>query len=336
MTRFFVGRGLVVAGAFVALVGIAAPAWAQNGSLQGKVSTEKGLPADAASVTLEQVGGTRKTDTLTDKNGVWIKTGLAAGAWTVSVAKNKLSGKAENVAVVAGKTTDAPEIIIDEKGGRAIAKNAAVVSPEEAARKNRENAELEKLLTEANAAVAGGRSEEAIEKLTALTNKLEKCSRCFLNMGDVYVKMNKLEEAEKAFLKASEFDATSADPYKALANIYNTQGKLNDAAKASAKAAELMAASGGLDAISTYNLGVILWNQYSTEGGSTKAAEAAAAFDKAIALDPKYAEAYYLAGLAYVTQGKNVEAKARLTEYLKLAPTGPNAATAKALLDSIK
>jgi hypothetical protein len=59
-------------------------------------------------------------------------------------------------------------------------------------------------------------------------------------------------------------------------------------------------------------------------------------FDKATQIDPKYAPAFYRAGLAYLSQSKNAEAKVRLTEYLKLAPTGEHAKLAKDMLDSIK
>jgi tetratricopeptide (TPR) repeat protein len=323
-----------VAAAGVALAAslwLAAPAFAQNGALQGKVTLGTGLPAEAATVTFEQEGGTRKTNTLTDKNGVWIKTGLQAGKWKITVTKDKLSGTAPGVEVVAGKTTDAPEIVIDETGGRVVNKNAVLVSPEEAARKARENAELEKLLGEANAAVAEGRAEEAVVKLTELTNKIDKCSKCFINLGAVYVKLDKMEDAEKAFLKAIEFDPSLPEPYTALVNVYNTMGKLDEAAKMGQKATELMTStSGGVtDPVAQYNIGVILWNQ-------EKAAEAAVEFDKAIKLDPKYAVAYYRAGVAYVSIGKNAEAKARLSEYLKLAPNGEFAATAKAILDTLK
>ena len=327
-----IGRGVVTTGAALALsLALAAPAFAQNGSLQGKVTLgSNGMPAVAATVTFEQVGGTRKVNTLTDKDGIWIRTGLQAGEWNITVTKDKLSGKAMSVPVVAGKTSDAPEIIIDETGGRAVNKNAVMVSPEEAARKNRENLEIEKLLAEANAAVTNGRPEEAIEKLTALTEKIDQCSKCFINLGGMYVKLNKFEDAEKAFLKAIEFDATAPEPYNALVNVYNTMGKLEEASKMGKKAADLMSAAGGVsDPIAQYNIGVILWNQ-------GKAEESAVEFDKAIKLDPKYAEAYYRAGIAYVSVGKNAEAKARLTEYVKLAPTGPNAATAKAILDTLK
>jgi Tfp pilus assembly protein PilF len=339
MTGLSVARVLAAAGVAVALaLGSAAPALAQNGALQGKVITDKGLPADQATVEFQQVNGTRKTNTLTDKNGIWIKTGLQAGEWNVSVKKDKLTAKATPVTVVAGKTTEAPEFVIDEAGGRAVFKNsnAKQVSPEQAAKEARENAELQKLTEEANAAVAEGRADEAIEKLTTLTKKLKNCSKCFINLGDVYVKTQKFDEAEKAFLKAIEYDATSADPYRALINVYNTQGKLEDAKKAAAKMNELMAASGGADAISTYNTGVVLWNQFLTDGKTETALEAAAMFDKATQIDPKYAPAFYRAGLAYLSQSKNAEAKVRLTEYLKLAPTGEHAKLAKDMLDSIK
>jgi Tfp pilus assembly protein PilF len=336
MNGHSIRRGFVTACAAVAWLGMAAPALAQNGSLQGKVTQGDGRPAVAATVTFEQVNGTRKVNTLTDKDGIWIRTGLPVGEWNITVTKDKLSGKAPNITVVAGKTTDAPEIIIDETGGRVVNRNAPVVSPEEAARKARENAELEKLLGEANAAVTEGRAEEAVEKLTALTAKIDKCDKCFINLGSVYVKLNKMEEAEKAFLKAIEFNPSAPEPYNALVNVYNTMGKLDEASKMGKKAADLMSTGGVTDPVAQYNIGVILWNQYSTTGDASKAVEAAAAFDKCIQLDPKYSEAYYLAGLAYVNQGKNTEAKARLSEYLKLAPQGKNAPTAKALLDSIK
>ena len=53
-------------------------------------------------------------------------------------------------------------------------------------------------------------------------------------------------------------------------------------------------------------------------------------------MDPKMAEAYYQLGMTQVNQNKLPEAKASLQQYLKLAPRGPNAATAKAIVDSIK
>jgi cytochrome c-type biogenesis protein CcmH/NrfG len=110
--------------------------------------------------------------------------------------------------------------------------------------------------------------------------------------------------------------------------------ELNQAAAASAGAGGGGAAPSGNDAKSLYNQGVILWNQ--TSADPKKIPEARAFFERAVKLDPKYANAQYMLGLALYSDGKMAESKGPLEEYLKLAPSGENAATAKALLASIK
>ena len=88
------------------------------------------------------------------------------------------------------------------------------------------------------------------------------------------------------------------------------------------------AAPGGLqggNADALYNEGVILWN-----GG--KIPDAKAKFQAAIAANANHAESHYQLGMALVNEGKLAEAGAEFNTYLKLAPEGPNAATAKALI----
>ena len=53
-------------------------------------------------------------------------------------------------------------------------------------------------------------------------------------------------------------------------------------------------------------------------------------------LDPRMADAHYWLGMTLVSQSKLPQAKAPLQEYLKLAPNGEHAETAKALLAQIK
>ena len=48
------------------------------------------------------------------------------------------------------------------------------------------------------------------------------------------------------------------------------------------------------------------------------------------------ADAHYWLGMALVNEGKMPDAKAPFKEYLKLAPTGQYAETAKAILATIK
>ena len=121
-----------------------------------------------------------------------------------------------------------------------------------------------------------------------------------------------------------------AGAYNGLAGVYNKQKKFDAASQMSAKAAELSAtAEGGGDATALYNAGVSLWN-------AQKFPEAQAQFEKAVKLDPKNAEAFYYLAMCQVNQNKLTDAKGNLQTYIKLAPDGPNAATAKAIIESIK
>jgi len=55
-----------------------------------------------------------------------------------------------------------------------------------------------------------------------------------------------------------------------------------------------------------------------------------------VAANPNHAEAHYQLGMALVNEGKLPEAATEFDTYLKLAPSGPNAATAKGILATIK
>ena len=329
MTRHML-RGMIAA-AIVLIIASAAPAYAQNGSLRGKVVDETGRGVPDVEVVLDFVGPyNRQVKAITDKNGEWFRAGMPAGqgTWTITVKRGNLEGKASGIAVPLGDLARVPDIVL--RPPSAGAKSApAGMSQEEIEKRNKQQAQLETLFKEANAAVEAGNLDLAIAKMTELTAGVENCAACHARMGDIFMKKNDVDSAEKAYLKAISIDPKMPGPYGMLATIYNQQRKLDEAAKMSAKAAELAEASGTGDASTFYNAGVVLWNQ-------GKGAEAQAQFEKAIKLDPKMADAHFQLGMALVNQGKMKEAKAPFEEYLKLAPDGPNAATAKAILAQIK
>jgi tetratricopeptide (TPR) repeat protein len=326
-------RTLLVGITAVLLVGVAVPAYAQLGSLRGKVIDESGKPVPDAEVILDFVGDfSRQLKAVTDKNGEWIRAGMPAGGgtWNITIKKGTLVGNLPNVKVSLGEMTRVADVTIKPPGAAGAAAGAkppAGMSAEEVAKRNKRQNELKALFDQANAALDAGQYDDAIAKLTALTGELEKCAACYARMGDVYMKKNDLDNAEKSYLKAIEVDPTQAGAYGALASLYNQQKKLDEAAKMSAEALKLMGDSG--DASQVFNQGVIFWNQ-------SKVAEAKAMFEKATKLDPKMADAHYWLGMALVNEGKMPDAKAPFTEYLKLAPSGQYAATAKAILDQIK
>jgi tetratricopeptide (TPR) repeat protein len=141
--------------------------------------------------------------------------------------------------------------------------------------------------------------------------------------------------------RAIELAANTASP-AAIAPIYvmignaNLKLKNNDAAIAAYnRAAELSPNP----AVAYFNLCATLYNM------GQPAAKTAAACDKAIAADPKKADAYFVKGSALYAEGtadKNNKfivppgAVAALKQYLVLAPDGAHVQDVKAMLDALK
>lgn len=79
----------------------------------------------------------------------------------------------------------------------------------------------------------------------------------------------------------------------------------------------------------SYNDGIVAFNE-------KRWADAETAFRKAIAASAAMADAHYFLGMILLNENKLSDAATSLREYLKLAPDGENAETAKAILASIR
>jgi tetratricopeptide (TPR) repeat protein len=66
-----------------------------------------------------------------------------------------------------------------------------------------------------------------------------------------------------------------------------------------------------------------------------KAAEAKPLVEKAVSIDPANADAHYIYGMTLVAENP-AKAKAEFEEFVKLAPTAPNAAVAKSLIAELE
>lgn len=322
---------IVVAGVLtLSTLAIAAPAWAQFGSLKGKVVDTEGKPVADATVVFEYVGdmNLKPITVKTNRNGEWIRAGLQAtggGSWVVTITKGTLGAKVQGSPALNG-VTEVPTLTLREGG-------ATGGSPAESKEQTEARARatvLEKIFAEVNQAVAANNFDAAMTSLDAAIATEPACAACYATKGDVLVKKTDLEGAEAAYLKSIELDPKVAGPYDALATLYNQQRKYEQATQMATKATELHGAgAGGGDATSAFNAGVIFWNQ-------GKIPEAKVQFEKALQLNPNAAEAHYYFGMALVNEGKLPEATKSLQQYLTLAPTGPNAEMAKAILDSLK
>jgi tetratricopeptide (TPR) repeat protein len=153
----------------------------------------------------------------------------------------------------------------------------------------------------------------------------------------------KYNDAAASYKKGVDLNAASKKPspeaaaagYNQLGQVYAKQGNAKDAADAYEQAAK---------AVPT-NAGMYYFNEAATLYNSGKLPESEAAADKAIAADPKKAEAYYIKGQALIAQAtvdpktQKIVAPPGTAEayqmYLELAPDGPHATDVKGILDGI-
>jgi tetratricopeptide (TPR) repeat protein len=143
----------------------------------------------------------------------------------------------------------------------------------------------------------------------------------WMALAKVAAKEKKYEKAVTAAKKALEIDDEDVDMWTVL---YQSYTGLGDKANAAIAEKKLPA-----NASKLFNDGARLVN----EG---KAAEAAEAFQRAVAIDDKFARAWYELGIVYVGLGKNAEAREALNKYLGLEPNGKDAGTAKEMLIYVK
>jgi len=318
---------LVACVALAALALTSSPVAAQStGMVRGIVRDMKGEPVENAKVVIESDGTNRKFETKSNKKGEFIQIGLATGRYKVSAEKDKVVSNVANVSVSISRPGDANLIL-----GAAA---AAEASKEMASK----NAELKKAFDEGVAASKAGNYDEAVAKFKAAAELNPSCYDCYYNIAYSASQKKDYDAAEAAYKKAIEIKADYAEAYSGLANVYNATRKFDEAAAASAKAMELTstlgaggaaAGAGGGNADAMFNQGVILWN-------AGKIADAKKQFEAAIAANPNHAEAHYQLGMALINEGNMQGAGAEFDKYLQLAPTGPNAATAKGILATIK
>jgi tetratricopeptide (TPR) repeat protein len=304
---------------------LVSPALAQStGMVRGIVKDATGKPVEGAKVSIDAEGTNRHFDTKSDKKGEFLQIGLPPGGYKVTAEKDKVVSAPSSVTVriAAGN----PLTLVLGGGG-----TGAGVSPEAAAK----SAALKKTFEEGVIASRAGNHDAAITSFQAAAELNPNCFDCYYNIAYSESQKKDYDKAEASYKKAIELKADYAEAYSGLANVYNAQRKFDQAAAASAKAMELSGsgagsgAAGGGNADAMFNQGVILWN-------AGKIPEAKKQFEGAVAANPNHAESHYQLGMALVNEGNLAGAATEFETYLKLAPTGPNAATAKGILGSLK
>lgn len=285
-----------------------------SGTVRGIVTDAQGQPVEGATVTITGEATGRKYQSRTNRRGEFIQIGLTVGPYVLVAEKDKQASEPAKAAV----RNAAPANVSLTLGA----------APSAAASKESTT------FSEGVAFSTAGKHVEAIAKFNEGIVANPACFECYNNIGYSYAQTKEYDKAEEAYKKAAELKPDNSTAWNGLANIYNAQRKFDLAVEASKKATDL---SGGLsspgggagNADAMYNQGVILWN-----GG--KVADAKKQFEAAIQANPSHAEAHYQLGMALVNEGNLAGAGSEFETYLKLAPEGPNAATAKSLVAQLK
>jgi tetratricopeptide (TPR) repeat protein len=326
MHRF--SRRLVGAIALLTVLAFAAPALAQTGGIRGKVTDAKDQPVEGAIIKIEGKNTARKAEVKTNKKGEYIQIGLFPGEYKVTVEKD-----GSTVSMDARISFGDPTVM-----DISLKPQAAAVNPAQAER----DAKLRGLFDAGVQATQAGQYDDAIAKFTETTTILPTCHVCFYNIGAAYAKKAQATEGaaadelwmktEENYKKSVELKPDYAEGWGALAALYNQQKKFDLAAEASEKAAGPSTpggAPGGGNAPALYNQGVIFWNQ-------NKYQEAKDKFEAATQADPKYSEAWYRLGMAWMNLGDMNKAVAAFEGYLVADPNGSHAAEVKGAIDALK
>ena len=315
-------RALMPSLLVLGLAVVGTPAYAQTGQVKGRVVDAKNQPVEKADVIVEATDGMgRKFKLSTNKKGEYIQIGLPPGQYKITASKDNLSDSREQRIGL-----DAAEVNLTLKPGGA----GGDMSAEDRKKAEARNAAIRGAFEAGVKLSQENKYDEAIAKFNEVIAQVPKCVECLTNIASLQMAKKDYEAAEGTYKKAIEINPSSAEAYNGLANLYNAQKKFDQAAEASAQAAKLGAAApGGASASTVFNQGVIAWN-------ASRIDDAKKAFEEAVKLDPKLAEAHYWLGMANLNQGKMPEAAQSFEEYLKLDASGKYAEQAKGILAQIK
>lgn len=309
---------------------IASAALAQgaNAMLEGTVKDAKGNAVPGAKVVIKSPESNRTYETKTDKNGKFTQIGIYPSEYEITASAPNLESLPAKMRLPPGEMSKI-DLNLNDK---AVVAAAAAANTETGKVEAAKREKLGKAFDEGVVASNAGNHDLAIQKFTESLSVSSACYMCYKNIGYSYAQKKEYDKAEEAYKKAIETaPVPDAEAYTGLANVYNAQKKYEQAAdalaRASAAAPPAAAGGGGGNADALYAQGVNLFN-------AGKNAEAKAALESAVKANPNLADAWYMLGLTKAGDDPK-GAVAAWQQYLKLAPTGKDAATAKAGIDAL-
>jgi tetratricopeptide (TPR) repeat protein len=314
--------------------------WAQTGGFTGHATQQDGTPCVKCPVIIERQSVKGTYQTKTDKKGNFVYVGLPLDNYKVTL--QDPGGKTLFWITKKAEMGEPTQADFDLPKELARAQQEAKSNPaaqQQAAQQEKEQKEFTNLKQVFDQGQALDNQKQYAEA-AAMYQKGEAMAKG-KNLGVVleheavsYQNAKMYDQAVAIYQKLIAADPANASYHSNLGTTYAMMGKPTDAEAECAKAAQATPA----DATKCYfNLGAIAHN-------SGRMDDAAAAFKKVTELDPKNADAFFLEGQALMgkatmgADGKVVPAPGTveaLQSYLQLAPSGPHAAEAQGMLQSL-
>lgn len=313
------------------------------GMIEGTIIGRDGHPLVGALIIIERKEVKQHLEVKTDKKGHFIHAGLSSGLYRVSV---NWEGKEiyyfDNTRVTAGETAKL-DLNLKQELEKAQAQPREATPEEKEVQTKIEEAKskhetMKARFDKGREYMQAKQYEQALEEFKAAAEMDPRQYVIFAMMGEAYKAMRKFDDAIQSYSKALTTLAEKPDPqveasyHMNLALIYALAGKMENATAETQKAAELNPATGSK---AYFNLAATLVNTGKTD-------EAIGAFQKAIEIDPNNADAQYQLGISLMSkaqitpEGKTIPAPGTVEafqKYLQLQPDGPNAATAKNMIE---
>lgn len=308
-------RNLVLANA--GLLVLAFTSLAQVTAIEGDVKGADGQPLAKAVIDIVRTDIKGHYPTKTDKKGHYIYTGLPIGTYNVTLI---VDGKeADSVKGIKTHPGDPTRNDFNLKAAKAENSNKAA-EYQKALETGQMTKELERSLTPEQKEAL----KKDMEKREASMKKNKELNDAY-NAGMTALNDKKYDEAITNFTKASEIDPTQLAVWSNLATAYQELGRTKTGAEFDSNMQKAIEAYGKALALKPEDAGI--HNNYAlTLARAKKFPEAQAELQKAAELDPQNAGKYYYnLGALLVNAGQTDPAAAAFKKAIELQPTYPDA-----------
>jgi len=285
--------------------------WMGKGRIKGVVLGEDGEPVANARVTLTHLQLQAKVKYTTNEKGEFLAAWIKGGGWNVDVEAEGYIPKKMSYQVSELRQNPPMEIVL-KKTEKTVVKEELMET-------------VKTLVDEGNKLFEQKKFDEAAIKYKEILKEVPGLYQINLNIGNCYYEMGDYDSALPFYQAVLEKEPENKDALISLGNIYLEKGELEKGLALLDK----LSTEDVTSPITLYNIGTNLFNK-------GKSGAAVPYYERAIALDPNMADAYYQLGLCYLGANEKEKAKENFLKYLELAPESSKAEQVKSFLEYLE